>query len=336
MNAPLLKWICLALILAAGCQASPSPQSEGPASPTVSPTAGGPATGSKGVVGVSLLTLENPFFRVIGDNLRAELKKGGYETLVVSGDYDPAVQQKQVSDFIVAKCAAIVLCPCGSKAVGPAIEKANAAGIPVFTADIACLAPGAKVISHIATDNLAGGKQAAVAMIEALGEAGGKIVILDYKDAESCLLRVDGFKEIIAQHNRTHPTAKIDIVAVLPGDGKTDKGYKATEDALQAHPDIAGIFAINDPPALGARAALEKANKADQVKLIAFDGQPDGKRAIKDGKIYADPIQHPDLIGVTTAQTILKHFAGDEVPPVQLIPTGLYRQADALADPELK
>jgi ribose transport system substrate-binding protein len=333
-----LAWLTLALV--AGCGSPASHDSSGPSSVARPTTSRGAATApsaeKKGTVGVSVLTLTNPFFRVIGDHLTAELKKAGYDTVVVSGEFDPATQQQQVRDFLVAKYVAIVLCPCGSKAIGPVIREANAAGVPVFTADIACLAPGAKIVSHIATDNLDGGKQAALAMIEALGEAGGRIVILDYKDAESCLLRVQGFKEVIAQHNKSSDRGRVEIVAELPGDGQTDKAYKTAEDALQAHPDLAGIFAINDLSALGARAALEKAGKAEQVKLIGFDGQPDGKRAIKEGKIYADPIQHPDQIGITTAQSILKHFAGEEVPAVQLIPTGLYRQADAMQDPELK
>src|SRR5262249_59349374 len=239
-------------------------------------------------------------------------------------------------DFIVQKVAAIVLCPCDSKSIGPAIQEANATGIPVFTADIACLAPGAKVVSHIATDNYSGGKQAAQAMIEALGEAGGKIVILDFKQAESCLQRVKGFKEVIAAHNQRRVSGKITIAAELPGDGQKDKGYRAAEDAVQAHPDIAGIFAINDPSALGARAALEKAGKADQVKIIAFDGQPEGKQAIKEGKIYADPVQFPDRIGRTTIETLVKHFEGEAVPKEILIPTALYRKADADKDPSLK
>ena len=206
----------------------------------------------------------------------------------------------------------------------------------MFTADIACTAANAKVVSHIATDNLAGGKQAAEAMIEALGEAGGKVAILDFKDVESCQLRVQGFKEVLAAHNGKPGVGRIELIAELPGNGDTAKGYKAAEDALQAHPDLGGIFAINDPSALGARAALEKAGKADQIKLIGFDGQPDGKRAIRDGKIYADPIQHPDRIGITTARSILAHFAGEKVEKFQLIPTALYRQADGRSDPELK
>jgi ribose transport system substrate-binding protein len=290
----------------------------------------------KGTIGLSVLTLTNPFFKVIADNMKEEAAKHGYEVLINSGEFDVAKQQNQIKDFIVKKVSAIVLCPCDSKAIGPAIQESNAAGIPVFTADIACLAPDAKVVSHIATDNLGGGRQAGEAMIEALGEAGGKIIILDYKSAESCLLRVQGFKEVISKHNEGKETGKIDIVSELPGEGQKDKGYKCAEDALQAHAGMVGIFAINDPSALGARAALEKAGKADQVKIIGFDGQPDGRLAIKEGKIYADPIQYPDRIGIMTIQTIIKHFDGEEVKPEQLIPTGLYRQADGEKDESLK
>jgi ribose transport system substrate-binding protein len=282
------------------------------------------------------LTLTNPFFTVIADSMKEEAAKHGYKVAVVSGEFDVAKQQNQVKDFIVQKVAAIVLCPCDSKSIGPAIQEANASGIPLFTADIACLAPGAKVVSHIATDNYSGGKQAAQAMIEALGEAGGKIVILDFKQAESCLLRVKGFKEVIAAHNQGRVSGKVTIAAELPGDGQKDKGYRAAEDAVQAHADLTGIFAINDPSALGARAALEKAGKADQVRLIAFDGQPEGKQAIKEGKIYADPIQYPDKIGSETIRTIVAYFEGEKVPTETLIPTGLYRKADADKDPSLK
>ena len=77
-------------------------------------------------------------------------------------------------------------------------------------------------------------------------------------------------------------------------------------------------------------------NSRGQVKLVGFDGQPEGKQAIKDGKIYADPIQFPDKIGVETVRAILKHFAGEAVPAQLLIPTGLYRKADGEKDASLK
>ena len=314
-NLRILGCVALAFLTACGRQSTP-PQSA--------------SQQSRGTIGLSLLTLTNPFFKEIADKMTEEAAKHGYAVSVVSGEFDVARQQNQVKDFIVQKVAAIVLTPCDSKAIGPAIQEANAAGIPVFTADIACLAPGAKVISHIATDNYGGGKEAAKAMLEALGEQGGKVGILHHKLVESCILRVNGFREVIDKD----PAIK--IVAELPGGGVKDQGYKAAEDLLQSHSDLAGIFAINDPSALGARAALEKAGKASQVKLIGFDGQPEGKQAIKEGKIYADPIQFPDRIGVETVRTIVKHFSGETVPPQILIPTALYRKADAENDPALK
>lgn len=297
---------------------------------------GSPSGKAKGVIALSVLTSDNPFFNVIADSMKQEAAKHGYEVMAVSADMDVAKQQNQVKDFIVKGVSAIVLCPAESTAIGPAIREANDAGVPVFTADIACLAEGVKVVSHIATDNYGGGKLAAEAMIEALGEAGGKVVILDYKSAESCILRVKGFKEVIERHNTGRADGKIQIVAELPGEGKRDHGHKAAEDALQSHPDLAGIFAINDPSALGARAALEKAGRADRIVIIGFDGQLIGKQAIKEGKIYADPIQYPDEIGRKTVDAIVKHFNGESVPAEILIPTTLYKQSDAMKDPELK
>jgi ribose transport system substrate-binding protein len=296
----------------------------------------GAAQPARRTIGLSLLTLTNPFFKEISDSMTEEAARHGYDVQVVSGEFDVARQDKQLKDFIVNRVDAIVLCPCDSRAIGPTIQDANAAGVPVFTVDIGCLAPGAKVVTHVATDNYSGGKQAGRAIIEALGDAGGKVGILDFKMVESCILRVKGFKEVIAEHNRKPGVGKITIVAELPGGGAKDQGYKAAEDLLQAHPDLAGIFAINDPSALGARAALEKAGRASRVKIVGFDGQPEGKQAIKDGKLFADPIQFPDRIGREAARIIARYFDGGDVPAEVLIPTGLYRQADGMKDPALK
>ena len=298
--------------------------------PTAAPAA---ATTAQGSIGVSLLTLDNPFFKVIGDTIAAEGAKQGYEAIVVSGDKDVAKQSNQIKDFIVKKVSAIVLSPCDSKSIIPVIQEANAAGIPVFTVDIPCNEPGVKIVTQVATDNFSGGKEAGVAMIEALGEAGGEVAVLHFKQAESCQLRVKGFREVIDAHNAAG-SGKIEIVAELESGGAKDVGFKAAEDALQANPNLRGIFAINDPAALGARAALEKAGKTG-VFIVGFDGQPEGRQAIKDGKIYADPIQFPDKMGAQIVDAIIRHSKGETLPPHLLIPTSLYRRADAERDPEL-
>ncbi|MEO8498396.1 MAG: substrate-binding domain-containing protein [Planctomycetota bacterium] len=291
---------------------------------------------TRGVIGFSALTLTNPFFKIIADNMQEEAAKHGYEVIVDDANRDVKTQSQQIDTYITRGAAAIVINPCDRLSIGPAIKKANDAGIPVFTADLECVAEGAKITGHVGTDNFGGGKLAGEAMIEALGAAGGKVLVLHFNQAQSCVLRVDGFKEVIDAYNQGREEGKIEIVAELDGGGLRDDGFKATSAAIQSDPDIAGVFAINDPSALGAYSALEQAGKADQVKIVAFDGQLDGKQAIKQGKIYADPIQFPDRMGQLTVQNIIKYLNGEEFEQVTLIPTQLYRKADADNDPELK
>src|SRR5258706_15732906 len=94
-------WISLFAVIAVGLCGSCN-----------SSTPGGrtPAKSNK-TVGVSVLTLGNPFFRVIGDHLTAELEKAGYKAVVVAGEFDVGKQQQQGGGFMVNKYAAIVLCP---------------------------------------------------------------------------------------------------------------------------------------------------------------------------------------------------------------------------------
>src|SRR4051812_20361232 len=121
---PLIPLLACTLALLCGCDKPAGTSSSQPSE-----------TKSKGTIGVSLLTLDNPFFKVIGDKITAEAKPRGYDTVVVSGDKDPTKQSNQVKDFIVKKVSAIVLSPCDSKSIITVIQEANAAGIPVFTVD---------------------------------------------------------------------------------------------------------------------------------------------------------------------------------------------------------
>ena len=71
-------------------------------------------------------------------------------------------------------------------------------------------------------------------------------------------------------------------------------------------------------------------------KIIGFDGMPDGKKAIKKGQIYADPIQHPDKMGQKIVELICKYENGLGFSRETLLPATLYTQKDALEDPDLK
>jgi ribose transport system substrate-binding protein len=325
---------CAILSFAFGCADKPAQTEGSNAGPKEVASAGSGTAGSR-LIGFSTLTLTNPFFKIIADTMTEEAKKHGYEVIVVSGDQDVNRQTDQVQDFIVRGVSAIVLNPCDSRAIGAAIRMANEAGIPVFTNDIKYSGADAEVVCHVATDNLQGGRLAGEAMVKLVGETGGKIAILDYPDVESCQLRVQGFTEVIDAHNQSHADARIDIVTKLNGQGSREAGLSATRDAIEAHPNLTAMFAINDPSALGARAALEAAGKADQVRLIGFDGAPEGKQAILAGQIVCDPIQFPEKMGQTTIEMIVKYDSGEDVPKEVLIPSSLYYKADAEKDSSL-
>jgi ribose transport system substrate-binding protein len=137
-----------------------------------------PTAGDRGTIGFSALTLKNPFFKIIADSLTAEAEQNGFKVVVNDAQDDEQIQASQIDDFITRQVTAIVLNPTEKEAIGEAVKRANAAGIPVFTCDLECTAEGVKIAGHVGTDNFSGGRLAGEAMIEALGEQGGKVLIL--------------------------------------------------------------------------------------------------------------------------------------------------------------
>ncbi len=285
--------------------------------------------GGRKTIGVNLVTSTNPFFKEIADAMTGAAAPLAYEVQATYGEYDPARQKDQVKDFLVKKVAAIVLSPCDSRSIGTAIADANAAGIPVFTVDLACMADNAKIVTHIATDNREGGRLAGKTMVELLGGK-GKVAIIDYPEVESVIQRTTGFHEVVDKE------PGIEIIASLPGGGDKAKARAAAQDVLQAHQDLDAFFCINDPSALGTVAAIEQAGRAGKVKVIGFDGQPEARRAIRDGKLHATILQHPTLIGQKAVDAIARYMKGERLPAQTLIPTEVYKREDALKDPTLR
>ena len=255
-------------------------------------------------IGVSLLTKEHVFYRDLERGLRETAAKHNFDLIINSGDWDLAKHQAQIENYIVQKVDAIIVCPVDSKGIGPAIQKANAAGIPVFTADIK--AEGGRIVSQIASDNVEGGRLAAQHMAKLLNGR-GEVAIIDQPVTQSVIDRVRGFMEEIAAH------PEIRIVARPSGDGVRDKAMKAAEDLLQGYPKLAGVFGINDDSALGALAAVEAAGRKGIV-IVGFDGIPEARQAILRGSaLKADVVQYPLEIGRITIETIARHLAGEPV-----------------------
>ena len=298
-----------ALVIATGC-------SKGTETTTTT------ATGGK-TIGVSIQDREAPFYQSMEAGMKAEAQKYGYTINVVDASRDNSKQQSQVEDFISQKVAAIVLTPYDSQAIGSAIVEANKAAIPVFTADIANASNQGVVVSHIASDNVAGGGQAGKLICKAVA-AGGTVAILDEPEVTSVQDRVRGFKAALA---KSCPT--VTIVADIDGGGERAQASSATEDILQSHKDLKGIFGSNDDMALGAATAVDAAGLTGKVAIVGYDADADARTANANGTMYGDAIQHPDQIGAKTIDTIAAYFAGKPVPKKIAVAVGTFTKADA-------
>jgi ribose transport system substrate-binding protein len=298
-----LALFACALVIAAGCSST-------------STTSGGKT------IGVSIQNREAQFYQDMEAGMKTEAAKYGYTVNVVDASRDNSKQQSQVEDFISQKVAAIVLTPYDSQAIGSAIVEANKAGIPVFTADIANGSNQGVVVAHIASDNVQGGGQAGKLMCAAV-PGGGPVAILDEPEVTSVQDRVKGFKAALAA------CPKVTIVADIDGGGERAKASSATEDILQSHKDLKGIFGINDDSALGAAKAVEAAGLTGKIAVIGYDATPEARDAIKAGTMYGDAIQHPDQIGAKTIDAIADSFAGKPVAKKIAVAVGTYTKADA-------
>ncbi len=275
---------------------------------------------SKGKIGVSCMDLTNPFFKLIANVMAEEAAKHGYEVVALDGANEPGRQNAQLGDFAAQRFDAVFLNPVDSRAVGEGVKKLHDAGVPVFTFDIQIEDPEAKelVVHHIGSDNYQGGQLAAESMIKVTGD-NGKIAILGLPEVSSCILRVQGFKDRLQEKG-----SKLEIVTELSGGGNRNDGFAVTNDILQAHPDIAGIFAINDPSGLGAHAAVTKANRADDIHIVAFDASPAGKQGVFEKKLVDTPQQFPRKMAVGTVEAFIKHLEGVELEKRVFIPCEHY------------
>ncbi|MFV2066907.1 MAG: substrate-binding domain-containing protein [Pirellulales bacterium] len=282
----------------------------------------------KGKIGVTCMDLTNPFFKLIGNIMEQEAAKVGYQVVVLSGAMDPAKQNNQLSDFVAQGYDAIFLNPVDSKSAGEGVKKAAAAGIPVFTYDVQVTDEEGKelIVSHIGSDNYQGGRLAGESMRKVTGDQ-GKIAIMSFPEVTSCIYRVEGFKDYLKENN-----SKLQIVTELSARGNRDDGLAVAREILQAHPDIVGIFAINDPSGLGAYGAVAAAGKTQQITIIAFDASPAGKQAVFEKKLFDSPQQFPRKMARGTVDAFVKYMNGEEVPKTIFIPCAHYYYENSVKD----
>ena len=274
------------------------------------------------VIGVSLLTLQHQFFRDLRTGIEEKAVEYGWDVVVVAGEFDAARQASQLDGFTARRVDAIVVAPCDSVEIGGPIERANQAGIPVFTTDIASTSRVGKVVAHVGSDNYVGGRRAGALMVKALGGR-GDVILVTHPGVTSVFDRVRGFKDVVAR------APGIRILAEVPAWGQRARATEVVEDLIARLPGVRGVFAINDDSALGALAAVTAAGKAGKIVIVGYDATPEAREAIRRGHLYGDVVQYPYKIGALTIEAVRDHFAGKRVPRFIPVQTGVFTAEEA-------
>jgi ABC-type sugar transport system substrate-binding protein len=280
--------------------------------------ASGAGGGGGGTLALSLSTLNNPFFVQLRDGATAEAAAKGYRLTISDAQNDPASQANAVQNFITQQVKAIILNPTDSKAIVPSVTAANAAKIPVITVDRS--SDGGTVTSFIASDNVGGGRQAADELARLVG-TGDVAQLQGVPGTSAARDRGKGFDAQI----KTKPGIR--LVAVQSANFDRTRALDVMTNLLQAHPTIKGVFAQNDEMALGAIKALGS-RAGTQVKVVGFDGTPEGLAAVKAGTENADVAQQPTLLGRDAVDAAVTAVTGGQVPPVRQIPVKVVTRAN--------
>ena len=271
------------------------------------------AAASNPKVVLALSTLNNPFFVEVRDGALAAAKTANIQLDVVDAQNDSATQANQLANAQTSGAKAVIVNPVDSDAASASVASLTKASIPVVGVDRTV--NNATLNSLVASDNVAGGKQAAEELAAALGKQGTVIVLQGVAGTSASRDRGAGF----AEGMKAFPDIK--IVAKQTANFDRAAALDVTTNLLQANPGVTGVFAENDEMALGAVQALgAKAGK--DVKVVGFDGTTDGIAAITAGTLGASIAQQPAKLGqlaVEQAAKVLKGEKIDATVPVSVV-----------------
>lgn len=260
-------------------------------------------------IGLSVSTENNPFFVSVKEGVKKEADEKGAKLYTADAQDDSAKQANDIQDLIQKGVDVLLINPTDSDAVSSSIESANDENIPVITVDRS--ANGGKVASHVASDNVKGGKMAGEFLLKKLNKKGNIVELQGVSGSSSARERGKGFHKVVDDEDG------INVVAKQPANFDRSKGLSVMENIIQSHDDIDAVFSQNDEMALGAIQALKSAG-LDDVIVTGFDGTDDGLKAVKDGSLTATVAQQPKLIGQKAVETAVKVVndkdVADEIP----------------------
>ncbi len=269
-------------------------------------------------IGISLGSLGNPFFIALKNGAEFEAKKINPDVKITTlgYDYDLGKQNTQIDNFIAAGVDLILLNPGDPKAIEPAIRRAQKAGIPVVAVDTHAAGADATV----ETNNVQAGTIACEYLIDKMGGK-GDILIVNGPQVSSVIERVKGCDAVVAKH----PGVKI-LSQDQDAKGSRDGGLSVGQSLLTRFSKVDGVFAINDPEAIGVELAAKQL-KRTSFPITAVDGAPDAEAALKDPsglQFVASASQDPFLMARLAVQAGVKILGGQKpAQDVQLMDSKL-------------
>ena len=251
------------------------------------------------VIGLITKTETNPFFVKMKEGAAAAAKANGAKLLSGAGkaDGDNAGQVTAMENMIAAGAKTILITPSDSKAIIPAIKKAQEKGVMVIALD-SPTDPAEATDALFATNNYTAGVLIGEYAKAAMGGKPAKIVTLDLfpghpvgAQRHNGFLKGFGLQSNDAKNNELAKPAE--VVCMADSFGDRAKGQTAMETCLQKAPDANLVYTINEPAAAGAYNALKKAGKEKNVIIVSVDGGCEGVENVGKGIIAATSQQYP-------------------------------------------
>lgn len=273
---------------------------------------------AQGTVGLSLSTLNNPFFVTLRDGAQAAANEAGLELIVTDAQDSVSTQISDIEDLIVRGVDVLIINATDSAAVVPAVMQANAAGIPVIAVDRGI--DGGQLAYFVASDNAAGGEAAAQYICEQLGGSGSVVELEGIPGTTAARARGAGFNAYLEAS-----CTGLEVVARQTANFNRAEGLSVMENILVAQPEIDAVFAHNDEMALGALQAIQASGR--DILVVGFDATDDARAAVERCDMAATVAQLPDQLGATSVELAAGIVAGEAVPgevenvavPLQLV-----------------
>jgi len=264
-------------------------------------------------IGVSMYTLNNPYFIAQARAAENKAKQLGMKCFVTDARDDMVTQLGNVEDLLAQGIDLLILNPKDPKGLVPATKMATKAGVPVIIID-STIDPSADFVTTVQSNNLRNGELIGNWLVKTMGDKPIRMGLISGVPGNPVgkERRQGVFRGIIEEQLRRHGRAGFEIVAQGWGQWYRLGGLNAMEDMIVAHPEMNVLLAENDSMAIGARGAIIEAGREKDILIIAAaDGQKEALKLIKEGKYGATGLNNPVLIAETAIEIGLRVLQGE-------------------------